>query len=128
MSKKKNKAAAPTQPTSSAGTGDQAAQAVSVAAHPRARASIRRTRARTALVAFAIVLYLSLSSGVPGEEAAVRALIAGLVGNLMGWACALVVWRALVLAEIKVVGEARRERRRAGAVAAEKADKAASTA
>jgi type VI protein secretion system component VasK len=122
MSKKKNKDAA-------AGTGDQATKAVSVAAHPRARASIRRTRARTALVAFAIVLYLSLSSGVPGEEAALRALIAGLVGNLMGWACALIVWRALVLAEIKVVGDARRERQRAGAeAAAEKADKAASTA
>ena len=88
---------------------------VSVAAHPRARASIRRTRARTALVAFALVLFLSLSSGVPGEEAALRALVAGLVGNLAAWACALAVWRALVLAELRVVEDARAERRRAQA-------------
>ena len=90
---------------------------VSVAAHPRARASIRRTRARTALVAFGLVLFLSLSSGVPGQEAALRALVAGLVGNLAGWACALAVWRALVLAELRAVENARAERRRAAAEA-----------
>ncbi len=88
---------------------------VSVAAHPRARASIRRTRARTALVVFGLVLFLSLSSGVPGQEAALRALVAGLVGNLVAWACALAVWRALVLAELRVVENARAERRRAHA-------------
>jgi hypothetical protein len=92
-----------------------AAETISVAAHPRARASIRRTRARTALAAFAIVLYLSLDAGVPGQEAALRALVAGLVGNLTGWACALAVWRSLVLAELKAAAEARLERRRAAA-------------
>ena len=86
---------------------------ISVAAHPRARVSIRRTRARAALVAFGLVLFLSLSSGVPGEEAALRALIAGVVGNLAGWACALAVWRALVVAELRVLEKARAERRRA---------------
>jgi hypothetical protein len=87
-----------------------AATTVSVAAHPRARASIRRTRARTALAAFGIVLFLSLSSGVPGQEAAIRALVAGLIGNLAGWACALAVWRSLVMAELKVAADQRRER------------------
>jgi hypothetical protein len=99
MSKKKKDAEAP-----------DAAKTVSVAAHPRARASIRRTRARVALAAFALVLFLSLSSGVPGQEAALRALVAGLVGNLAGWACALAVWRSLVMAEIKVAGDAHRAR------------------
>jgi hypothetical protein len=88
---------------------------ISVAAHPRARASIRRTRARTALAAFAIVLFLSLDAGVPAQEAAVRALVAGLVGNLAGWACALAVWRSLVLAELKAATEARVARRRPAA-------------
>jgi hypothetical protein len=88
---------------------------VSVAAHPRARASIRKTRARTALIAFALVLLLSLTSSVPAQEAALRALVAGLVGNLAGWACALAVWRQLVLAELRVVEQARAERRRAAA-------------
>jgi uncharacterized membrane protein YccC len=106
---------------------------ISVAAHPRARASIRRTRARTALAAFAIVLFLSLNSGVPGEEAALRALIAGLVGNLVGWACALAVWRSLVMAELKVAADRQRARveRAAELVEAERkarADKAGASA
>ena len=87
-----------------------------VAAHPRARASIRRTRARTALVAFALVLFLSLQAGVPGQEAAMRAVLAGLVGNLVGWAL-----RAGRLAPDRasrrcgLVEDARRERARARA-------------
>lgn len=115
-------------------TDEQAAKAVTVAAHPRARASIRRTRARTALAAFAIVLFMSLNSGVPAEEAAIRALVAGLVGNLVGWACALAVWRSLVMAELKVIAETRRERQRqlaeaaAERAAAERAAKAAASA
>jgi hypothetical protein len=103
---------------------------VSVAAHPRARASIRRTRARTALAAFFVVGLLCLNAGVPEQEAALRALIAGLVGNVVGWACALAVWRALVMAELKVATEAYTERIRAnneaaaGRAAAEAAAKA----
>ena len=114
MSKKKDKK----------GAADADATAISVAAHPRARASIRRTRARTALIAFGLVLFLSLQSGVPGQEAAIRALVAGLVGNVVGWACALAVWRSLVLAEIKVAADARQERQRARAEAAVKAAEA----
>jgi hypothetical protein len=95
-----------------------AAKVISVAAHPRARASIRRTRARTGLVAFALVLFLCLNAGVPAQEAALRALVAGLVGNLLAWACALAVWRSLVLAEIKVATDAYHERRRAASQAA----------
>jgi hypothetical protein len=100
--------------------GDAAATgtAVSVSAHPRARASIRRTRARTALVAFGIVLFLSLDGGVSGQEAAMRALLAGLVGNLAGWACALAVWRQIVVQEVRLVEDNRRERARARAEAA----------
>jgi hypothetical protein len=84
---------------------------VSVSAHPRARASVRRTRGRAALACFALVLVLSLNAGVPGQEAALRALVAGLVGNLAGWACALALWRQLVLAELRVAEETHRDRR-----------------
>jgi uncharacterized membrane protein len=91
---------------------------ISVGAHPRARASVRRTRARTALAAFAIVLFVCLSGSVPPQEAFLRALVAGLVGNLVGWACALAVWRALIMAELKVATDAHRERVKAAAEAA----------
>jgi hypothetical protein len=94
-----------------------APKAVSVAAHPRARASVRRIRAWTAIVAFGLVLLLAHNAGVPGQEAALRALIAGLAGNLIGWACALAVWRRLVVAELRAAEDARRERIRAAAEA-----------
>jgi hypothetical protein len=92
--------------------------AISVSAHPRARASIRRTRARTALAAFAIVLFICLSGSVPPQEAFLRALLAGLVGNLVGWACALAVWRSLIMAELKVATDAHHARVKAAAEAA----------
>jgi hypothetical protein len=94
---------------------ESGAKAVSVAAHPRARASVRRVRAWTAIAAFVLVLVLSRRAGVPGEEAVLRALVAGLVGNLLGWMCALAVWRQLVVAELRAAHEARRERLRARA-------------
>lgn len=97
--------------------GDADGTIVSVAAHPRAKASIRRTRARTALVAFALVFLLSRSAGVSGQEAVMRAVAAGLVGNLVGWACALAVWRQIVVQEVRSVAEARRDRARARAEA-----------
>jgi hypothetical protein len=115
----------------------EATKVVSVAAHPRARASVRRTRARAALVVFGLVLFLSLQSGVPGQEAALRALVAGLVANLVAWACALAVWRALVMAELKVATDTYNERVRraneaaadhAAAAAAAKAERAAAQA
>ena len=109
MSKKakgKKQAAGPAKP------------AVTVAAHPRARASIRRIRARTALGAFVLVLVLSLNAAVPGQEAVIRALVAGLVGNLLGWFCALGVWRHIVLAELRLVEEQRAERHKAAVEAA----------
>jgi len=94
---------------------DAPSDAVTVAAHPRAKTSIRRTRARTALFAFVVVLFLSYKGGVPGQEAVVRALLAGLVGNLIGWACALALWRQIVVQEVRNVEEGRRERARARA-------------
>jgi hypothetical protein len=105
--------------------GDAPSDAVTIAAHPRAKASIRRTRARTALFAFVLVLLLSYKGGVPGQEAALRALLAGLVGNLIGWACALALWRQIVVQEVRTAEEARRERARERAEAAAAAAAAA---
>jgi hypothetical protein len=119
---KKAKAAKEPKAKKTKGKGAAAASgkalAISIPAHPRAQRSIRRIRARTALAAFVLVLFLSHRSGVPGQEAVMRALLAGLIGNLAGWGCALAVWRQLVLAEVRLVETARRERRRAQAEAA----------
>ena len=104
------------------------ATVVSIAAHPRAKGSIRRTRARTALAAFVIVLLFSHSAGVTDQEAVLRAVVAGLVGNLIVWACALVVWRQIVVQEVRSVAETRREQARARAEAMAAASAAAEAA
>jgi hypothetical protein len=100
------------------GAPEAAGTAISVSAHPRAKASVRRIRARTALAAFAIVLFICLNGSVPPQEAFLRALLAGLVGNLVGWACALAVWRSLIMAELKVATDAHQARMKARAEAA----------
>jgi hypothetical protein len=97
MSKKKKNDADAEAPAAGGGN----ALVISIAAHPRARASIRKIRARTAIAAFAIVLIMSHRSGVPGQEAVLRALLAGLLGNLAGWGCAVAVWRQLMLGELR---------------------------
>jgi len=116
MSKKKDKKA------------DAPSEVVAVANHPRAKASIRRIRARTALFAFVLVLFLSYKGGVPGQEAALRALLAGIVGNLIGWACALALWRQIVVQEVRLAEQARRERARERAEAAAAASEAVAAA
>ena len=84
-----------------ADAGGSAAPSLSVAADPRARASVRQIKGAVALAAFAIALVLSLQAAVPLATAAERALIAGVAGWLVAWACAVAVWRALLLAELR---------------------------
>ena len=85
---------------------------VSIANHPRARAGIRRARTRAALIAFALVLGLNLLGDQTLFDATWRALLAGIVVNVIAWRCAIVVWRHIVLAEVNEAGERHAERRR----------------
>jgi hypothetical protein len=110
------------------GAAGAPSEAVTVAAHPRAKASIRRTRARVAIATFALVLFLSLKGGVTGQEAVMRAVLAGIVGNLAAWFCALAVWRQIVVQEIRTIEQARRERARARVEAAAAAAEATAAA
>jgi hypothetical protein len=90
----------------------QRPRTVSLAAHPRARAGIRRARTRAALGAFALVLALNLLGDQPALDALWRALVVGIVVNLIAWRCAIVVWRYIVLAELREAEERWEERRR----------------
>src|SRR3954467_9039728 len=96
-------------------TDDPAARAgvtVSLAAHPRARAGIRRARTRAALIAFALVLVLNLIGDQTAFDAIWRALLAGIVVNVIAWRCAIVVWRHIILAEVRAAEEQLAERQR----------------
>ncbi|HWK26929.1 MAG TPA: hypothetical protein VNS09_10215 [Solirubrobacter sp.] len=86
---------------------------VSLATHPRAKAGIRRARTRAALVAFLLVLVLNLAGDQTTFDAVWRALAAGIVVNLVAWRCAIVVWRHILLAELRDLEQERIERYRA---------------
>src|ERR1700722_4393454 len=83
------------------GKGEDGPVGISVAGHPRAGGYVRRAKGWGGLVGFAIAAYLSLQAAVPIATAGERALIAGVAGYLVAWACSVTVWRHLVLAELR---------------------------
>jgi hypothetical protein len=77
----------------------------SVAAHPRASYQVRKAKGWGGIAGFAVAAYLSYKAGVPTVDLGLRAIIAGMVGYLLAWACAVTVWRQLVLAELRAAVE-----------------------
>jgi hypothetical protein len=75
----------------------------SVANHPRAGAQVARAKAWGGLGGFLLVAFLSWRAGVPTPDALLRAVAGGIVVYLAAWACAIVVWRHLVIAELRAV-------------------------
>ena len=75
----------------------------SVANHPRAGAQIARAKAWGGLGGFALVAVLSLRAGVPTADALLRAIAGGIAAYVAAWACAVAVWRHLVIAELRAV-------------------------
>ncbi len=73
----------------------------SVAAHPRASYQVRRAKGWGGIAGFALAAYFSYKAGVPTADLGLRALAAGIVGYMLAWACAVTVWRQLVLAELR---------------------------
>jgi hypothetical protein len=89
------------------GKGDKPELVVSIAQHPRAKASIRRARTRGALIVFALVLALNIVGDQTVFDAVWRALLAGIVANVVIWRFAIVVWRHIVISEVRQVEEER---------------------
>ncbi|HEX8751902.1 MAG TPA: hypothetical protein VF731_00665 [Solirubrobacterales bacterium] len=79
--------------------------------HPRASRQIELARGWGGLGAFAFVALLCLNAGLPLGTVGLRALIAGVIGYMAGWALAVLVWRYLAVAEAdaaRASAEARR--------------------
>ena len=91
---------------------------LSVAAHPRAAAQVRKAKGWGGLAAFVITGYLSLSHGATADIAGMRALVAGVAGYVLAWGCAVMVWRQLMVAEIRAKVERARLRSEEAAAAA----------
>ena len=77
----------------------------SVSAHPRASYQVRRAKGWGGIAGFAIAAYLSHKAGVPTVDIGLRAIVAGMVGYMLAWACAVTVWRHLLLAELRAAHE-----------------------
>jgi hypothetical protein len=107
--------------------GDDATLTVSIAAHPRAKAGIRRARTRAAFGAFMLVLALNVIGHQDLFDALWRALLAGIIVNVIVWRCAIVVWKHVIVSEVRQEEERRLERvrvqrERLEKLAAERAD------
>jgi hypothetical protein len=74
---------------------------VSPAEDPRAVASIRRTKAWCGLAAFGLAALAAHLHGDTFDSLLTHALIAGVVGHMLGWLVATTVWRRLMRAETK---------------------------
>jgi len=85
-----------------------ASTAISVAAHPRAAAAVKRAKGFGGVGGFVLAAYLSHKAGVPDAQTGARALAAGIAGYIVAWACAVTVWRYLVLAEFRAAVESGR--------------------
>jgi hypothetical protein len=105
--------------------GEKPELVVSIAAHPRAKAGIRRARTRAAFGAFMLVLALNLVGHQDLFDAVWRALLAGIVVNVIVWRSAIVVWRHIILAEVRHEEERRVESYRARQEALKKLAEAA---
>ncbi len=102
------------------GGKDEPAPYSSIATHPRARASVRKAKGWTGLIAFAIAAGLSLNASVPLVQVGARALAAGIVGYLLAWWFSMMIWRQLMLAEQRAaVAELERRREEGEAQGAE---------
>jgi hypothetical protein len=82
------------------GTG---ADAMSVANHPRAGAQVARAKAWGGLGGFLLVALLSWRAGAPLPDTLLRAIAGGIFGYVATWAGAVLVWRHLVVAELRAV-------------------------
>jgi len=81
----------------------------SVANHPRAGAQVARAKAWGGLVGFVLAGLLSSRAGAPVADVLLRALAGGVVGYVATWAAAVLVWRHLVVAELRAVRRHRAE-------------------
>ena len=77
----------------------------SLATHPQAQTQIRMAKAWGGLIGFVVAAALSLAADVPVIQCGIRALIFGFVGYLVAWAAAMLVWRGLMMAQLRVAAE-----------------------
>lgn len=79
--------------------------------HPRACRQIDLARGWGGIGAFGLVALLGYEGGIPPESIALRSVIAGVLGYIVCWGLAVMVWRHLAVAE-EAAARASAEQRR----------------
>lgn len=82
------------------GAGLPSTHKPSIAEHPRAARHIRQARQAAGLVGFVVAAWTSMATSTL-TETLLRALLAGIVCQLVVWAAAVALFRHLILAELK---------------------------
>ena len=83
--------------------------------HPRAGPGIRRAKAWGGIAGFAIVMLAGMLAGGTVVDGLFRALIGGVVGYVVLWVVAQMVWGQLLRAEATSAARRAAERRREAA-------------
>ena len=86
---------------------------IRLADHPRAMRQIEHARGWGGVGAFVLVALLGWHAGVPTVSVGIRALIGGVVGYMVCWGAAVMVWRHLAVAEEGAARAAAEQRRSA---------------
>jgi protein-S-isoprenylcysteine O-methyltransferase Ste14 len=71
--------------------------------HPKAQQQISSAKAWGGLVLFLLFGFVSMQQGLPAATVVFRALSAGVIGYVVAWAVALVVWRQVAMNEVETV-------------------------
>ena len=82
-----------------------------IAGNRRAATHVRRAKSWGGLACFVLALTLSLNASLTVADSLERALIAGIAGYVIAWASAVVIWRALLAAELRARVERIKARR-----------------
>ncbi|MDX6554777.1 MAG: hypothetical protein QOD86_972 [Miltoncostaeaceae bacterium] len=88
---------------------------ISLRDHPRAGPGIRRAKAWGGIAGFALVMLAGTMAGGTVVNGLLRALIGGVVGYVVVWVAAQMVWSQLLRAEATNAARRAAERRREAA-------------
>lgn len=69
--------------------------------YPKAQQQINNAKAWGGLVMFLLLGFVSMQQGLPAFTVGVRALVAGMIGYIVAWAIALIVWRQVAINEVE---------------------------
>jgi hypothetical protein len=101
MAKANDKKKAKKDPKKAKPAAESSSVAIRLSDHPRAAVQVRTWRAIGGIAGLALAAYAAHGGGLAPFDVGLRALVGGLAGSLIAWTVAVVVWRQVVVAEVR---------------------------